>query len=93
MWLDLLEDLLLDVRILEHRLDHQIGPGGRLGAVGRCDQRQQLDVSYGKTARFVLMFDDVQAKVQKVSLRSPSGPLDIEDIMLISSGTAPGDSH
>lgn len=47
------------------------------------DQRPQLDISYGKSAQFVLMFDDVQAKVQKVALRSMAGGLDVEDINLV----------
>ncbi len=47
------------------------------------DQRAQLDISYGKTARFILMFDGVQTKVQKVALRSTAGGLDVEDIALV----------
>jgi len=52
------------------------------------EQRTQLDVSYGKSARFILVFDDVQPRVQKVTLRSKSGGLDVEDIELITTGTA-----
>jgi hypothetical protein len=47
------------------------------------DQRPQLDISFGKSARFVLMFDGVQTKVQKVALRSATGGLDVEEITLI----------
>ena len=47
------------------------------------DQRPQIDISYGKTARFVLLFDDVQSRVQKVALRSATGGLDVEEIHLI----------
>lgn len=57
------------------------------------DQRPQLDISYGKSAQFVLMFDDVQTKVQKVALRSSAGGLDVEDIILMAPddmGTAQG---
>lgn len=46
------------------------------------DQRPQIDISYGKSAQFVLMFDDVQSRVQKVALRSNAGGLDVEDIIL-----------
>jgi hypothetical protein len=58
------------------------------------DQRPQLDISYGKSAQFVLMFDDVQAKVQKVSLRSNVGGLDVEDISLVApDDTATDQAH
>jgi hypothetical protein len=50
------------------------------------DQRPQLDISYGKSARFILMFDGVQTKVQKVALRSSIGGLDVEEINLIGAG-------
>lgn len=56
------------------------------------DQRPQLDISYGKTARFILMFDDVPTKVQKVTLRSGSG-LDVEDMSLIAPSTQAGAHH
>ena len=67
------------------------------GAIGTCaprtfflnvdgEQRPQLDISYGKTAQFILMFDDVPTKVQKVALRSGSG-LDVEDVSLIAPST------
>jgi hypothetical protein len=51
------------------------------------DQRPQLDVSYGKAARFILMFDGVPAKVQRVTLRSTAGGLDVEDISLVAPGS------
>jgi hypothetical protein len=47
------------------------------------DQRPQLDISYGKSARFILMFDGVQTKFQKVALRSAAGGLDVEEISLV----------
>ena len=56
------------------------------------DQRPQLDISYGKTARFILMFDDVPTKVEKVTLRSASSGLDVEDVSLIAPST-PGTQH
>lgn len=80
-------DLWKDAFIVDDRGDrHTRSRGFFINIDG--DQRTQLDVSYGKSARFILMFDDVQSKVQKVSLRSKSGGLDVEDIMLITSGTA-----
>ena len=57
------------------------------------DQRSQLDVSYGKTARFILMFDDVPTKVQKVTLRSASSTLDVEDVSLIAPATQGNQHH
>jgi len=82
-------DLWKDAFIVDDRGDrHQRSRGFFLNIDG--DQRTQLDISYNKSARFIIMFDDVQAKVQKVSLRSKSGGLDVEDITLITSGTGSG---
>lgn len=53
------------------------------------EQRSQLDVSYGKGASFILMFDGVPAKVQKVALRSTAESLDVEDISLAAAGPDP----
>ena len=39
--LDLGEDLLLDLRVLEHRLDHEVGAVGVGRVGGRVDPRQQ----------------------------------------------------
>ncbi len=57
------------------------------------DQRPQLDISYGRSARFVLLFDGVQTKVQKVALRSATGGLDVEEIALIVPGATGQTSH
>lgn len=46
------------------------------------EQRSQLDIGYGKSARFVLLFDGVPAKVAKVTLRSTADGLNVEDIDL-----------
>ena len=54
------------------------------------EQRQQLDISNGKTAKFVLMFDQVPTKVQSVALRSQTGNMDVENIGLVApDGSAP----
>ncbi len=75
-------DVWTDTFIVDDRGDrHQRVSGFFLNIDG--DQRPQLDISYGKTARFILMFDGVQAKVQKVALRSPAASLDVEEIGLI----------
>jgi hypothetical protein len=55
------------------------------------DRRQEMDIEYGKSAHFILAFDAVQAKVEKVTLRSTTGGLHVADIALIVPG-APGNS-
>jgi hypothetical protein len=80
-----LSDVWKDAFIVDDRGDrHPRSKGFFLNIDG--DQRSQLDIGYGKSARFVLLFDGVQSKVQKVALRSVSGGLDVEDISLIASG-------
>jgi hypothetical protein len=74
-------DVWKDAFIVDDRGDrHLRSTGFFLNIDG--DQRPQLDIAYGKTARFILMFDGVQSKVQKVALRSTSG-LDVEEIAVI----------
>jgi hypothetical protein len=83
-----------DAFIVDDRGDrHQRVSGFFLNIDG--DQRPQLDISYGKTARFILMFDGVPAKVQKVALRSATGGLDVEEIGLVvpSAGTQAVQQH
>ena len=76
-------DIWKDAFVVDDRGDrHQRTDGFFLNIDG--DQRQQLDIDYGKTARFILMFDGVQAKVEKVTLRSATGGLNVADISLAS---------
>jgi hypothetical protein len=78
-------DVWKDAFIVDDRGDrHQRSNGFFLNVDG--DQRSQIDLSYGKTSRFVLLFDEVQARVQKVALRSNNGGLDVEEIHLIDTG-------
>ena len=78
-----------DTFIVDDRGDrHQRSNGFFLNIDG--EQRPQLDISLGKTARFILMFDGVPTKVQKVTLRSATGGLDVEDISLIPPDAAAG---
>jgi hypothetical protein len=80
-----LSDVWKDAFIVDDRGDrHPRSKGFFLNVDG--DQRSQLDIGYGKSARFVLLFDGVQSKVQKVALRTASGGLDVEDISLMASG-------
>ena len=75
-----------DTFIVDDRGDrHQRSNGFFLNVDG--DQRSQLDISYGKSAHFILMFDGVPAKVQKVTLRSTSADLDVEDVNLVAPAT------
>jgi hypothetical protein len=79
-------DVWKDTFIVDDRGDrHQRSSGFFLNVDG--DQRLQIDLSFGKTARLVLLFDDVQARVQKVALRSNNGGLDVEEIHLIDTGS------
>jgi hypothetical protein len=85
-------ELWKDAFIVDDRGDrHPRSRGFFLNIDG--EQRTQIDVSYGKSARFVLVFDDVQPRVQKVALRSASGGLDVEDIDLITPAAATGPAH
>jgi hypothetical protein len=87
-------DVWKDTFIVDDRGDrHQRSSGFFLNVDG--DQRQQLDISYGKTARFVLMFDGVQPKVEKVALRSTTAGLDVEEIGLVApnAGAQAGQQH
>ena len=80
-----LSDVWKDSFIVDDRGDrHPRSKGVFVNIDG--DQRSQLDIGYGKSARFVLMFDGVPPKVQKVTLRSASAGLDVEDISLTASG-------
>lgn len=78
-------DVWKDAFIVDDRGDRHVRTAGFFLNVDG-DQRPQLDISYGKTARFVLMFDGVPAKVQKVALRSATGGLDVEEIVLVAPG-------
>jgi hypothetical protein len=80
-------DVWKDAFIVDDRGDrHPRTSGFFLNVDG--DQRPQLDISYGKSAKFILLFDGVQTKVQKVALRSATGGLDVEEINLIAAGAA-----
>jgi hypothetical protein len=50
------------------------------------EQRQQLDIDNGKSAHFILAFDGIPAKVEKVELRSATGGLSVKGISLIAVG-------
>jgi hypothetical protein len=79
-------DVWKDAFIVDDRGDRHLRSGGFFLNIDG-DQRPQLDIAYGKTARFILMFDGVQTKVQKVALRATSG-LDVEGIAVIDPNAA-----
>jgi len=81
-------DAWKDTFIVDDRGDrHPRSKGVFLNVDG--EQRSQLDIGYGKSARYVLMFEGVQARVQKVTLRSASGALNVADISLAGPEGAP----
>jgi hypothetical protein len=87
-------DVWKDTYIVDDRGDrHQRSAGFFLNVDG--EQREQLDISYGKTARFILMFDGVQPKVEKVALRSTTAGLNVEEIGLVApnAGAQAGRQH
>jgi hypothetical protein len=79
-------DVWKDAFIVDDRGDRHLRSAGFFLNIDG-DQRPQLDIAYGKTARFILMFDGVQSKVQKVALRATSG-LDVEEITVIDPNAA-----
>jgi hypothetical protein len=80
-------DVWSDAFIVDDRGDRHVRSSGFFLNVDG-EQRAQLDIAYGKSAKFILMFSDVETRVQKVALRSTTGGLDVEDIGLISTGAA-----
>jgi len=86
-------DIWKDTFIVDDRGDRHLRTSGFFLNVDG-EQRPQLDISYGKSTRFILMFDGVPTKVQKVALRSATGGLDVEDItLLIGAGAPSGQQH
>jgi hypothetical protein len=78
-------DLWKDAFLVDDRGDrHTRADGYFLNVDG--DRRPQMDVDYGKSAHFILAFDEVQDKVEKVTLRSTTGGLHVADIPLIVPG-------
>jgi hypothetical protein len=53
------------------------------------EQRVDLDVPYGQSVRYIFVFNDVSAKVSKVSLHSAAGGLDVENIPVTDPGALP----
>jgi hypothetical protein len=70
-----------DTLLIDDRGDrHERSMGFFLNIDG--EQRTAMDVPYGQSARYILVFNDVPAKVTTVSLHSPSGGLNVVNIPL-----------
>jgi hypothetical protein len=77
-----------DAFIIDDRGDrHQRAIGFFLNIDG--EKRMDLDVPYGQSVRYIFVFNDVSAKVSKVSLHSPAGGLDVENIPLTDPNLTP----
>ncbi len=80
-----------DAFIVDDRGDrHQRAIGFFLNIDG--EQRQDLDIPYGSSARYIFVFNDVSPKVSKVTLRSAVGGLFVQDIPVTTPGAADGTS-
>jgi hypothetical protein len=80
-----------DAFIIDDRGDrHQRAIGFFLNIDG--DKRVDLDIPYGDSARYIFVFNNVSAKVSKVSLHSTAGGLDVEDIPVTDANGAPASS-
>lgn len=67
---------------------HQRGSAYFVNGAG--EPRETLDIPYGQTARYIMVFNEVPANAPTVSLHSPYGSIDIENIGLDGGGAAQG---
>ncbi|HEX3319101.1 MAG TPA: hypothetical protein VHR84_00220 [Terriglobales bacterium] len=65
---------------------HQRGSAYFVNGAG--EPRETLDIPYGQTARYIMVFNEVPANAPTVSLHSPYGSIDIENIGLDGGGAA-----
>jgi len=54
------------------------------------EKRMNMDISYGDSARYVLVFNNISAKATSLSLHSTNGGLDVEQISIANGGSAAG---
>lgn len=59
---------------------HQRGSAYFVNGAG--EPRETLDIPYGQTARYIMVFNEVPANAPTVSLHSPYGSIDIENMGL-----------
>jgi hypothetical protein len=81
-------DVWKDAFIVDDRGDRHLRTNGFFLNIDG-EQREQLDISYGKSARFVLAVDGVGEKVSQVTLRSTTGGLNVANISLNAPGGNP----
>lgn len=75
-----------DAFLIDDRGDrHERAIGFFLNVDG--DKRVDMDIPYGKSAKYVFVFNDVPAKVAKVTLKSATGGLYVEDIPVTDPGS------
>jgi hypothetical protein len=68
-----------DAFIIDDRGDrHQRSSGFFVNVDG--DQRANMDVPYGQSARYIFVFNDVSSKVQQITLKSATGGLNVVNI-------------
>lgn len=70
----------------DHGNKHQRSMGYFLNADG--EPRLDMDVPYGQTAKYVLVFNNVSGGASKVALHSDSSGLDVEEIPAADPGAA-----
>lgn len=80
-------DVWKDAFIVDDRGDRHARTAGYFLNIDG-EQRQQLDIDNGKSAHFILGFDGVPAKVEKITLRSATGGLNVSGISLIAVSAA-----
>ncbi len=78
-----------DAYIIDDRGDRHARTGGFFVNVDG-DQRTNMDIPYGQSARYILVFNDVPAMVQQVSMISTTGGLNVENIPVTAPGANPG---
>jgi len=81
-----------DTYVVDDRGDrHQRTIGFFLNVDGQ--KRINLDVPYGQSVRYILVFNDVPAQVSKISLHGTASTLDVESIPVSDSKAAPAASN
>lgn len=77
-----------DTYVVDDRGDrHERTIGFFLNADG--EKRINLDVPYGQSIRYILVFNNVPAEVSKISLHGATGGLDVESVPVTDSKAAP----
>jgi hypothetical protein len=59
---------------------------------GAGQPRESIDIPYGQSARYIMIFNDIPANAATASLHSPYGPIDVENMALDGSSTSVADN-